>query len=63
MKPDEMLQGKSIQSYNSAFGGFFQNMRGRLYAGTGSMKTPCALENRRLADAMGQHGKPLGGIA
>ncbi|MFA6174358.1 MAG: hypothetical protein WC334_03760 [Kiritimatiellales bacterium] len=27
------------------------------------MKTPCALENRRLADAMGQHGKPLGGIA
>jgi hypothetical protein len=27
------------------------------------MKTSCALENRRLADAMGQHGKPLGGIA
>jgi hypothetical protein len=27
------------------------------------MKTPCALENRRLADTVGQHGKPLGGIA
>jgi len=38
-------------------------MRGRPYAGTRGMKTPCALENRRLADAMGQHGKPLCGIA
>ena len=27
------------------------------------MKTPCTFENRRLPDAMGQHGKPLGGIA
>ncbi len=27
------------------------------------MKTPCSLKDRGFADAMGQHGKPPGGIA